>query len=76
VDFSSFAQSLQRAASSLPIGCSDLVVFQEGAQCNEEESSREDLCVAEGVEGEVEIGRLPPPNTYSPSSGGRSGYSN
>jgi hypothetical protein len=31
VGLSSFAKSLQRAASSLSIGCSDLVVFQEGA---------------------------------------------
>jgi hypothetical protein len=37
--------------------------------CNEEVGSREDLCVVEEVEGEADIGRLPPLNTYSPSSG-------
>jgi hypothetical protein len=50
-------------------------VFQEGARCIEEVSSREDLCVAEEVVGEPDIGRVPPLNTYSPSSGGLSGYS-
>ncbi len=67
---SQFAQSMQRANSSLPIGCSKEVVFQESAQCIEEAGSREDLCIAEEVVGEAYIGRLPPLNTYSPTSGG------
>jgi hypothetical protein len=59
----------------MPIGCSELVVFQEGAQCIEGAGSREDLCIAEEVVGEANIGGLPPLHTNSPTSRGLSGYS-
>lgn len=53
----------------MPLGCSKLVVFQEGIQLNQEAGSRGDLCVADEVVGEAGIGRLPPLNTYFPTSG-------
>jgi hypothetical protein len=59
-----------------PFGCSDLVVFQEGDQPIEVAESGEDLCDAAEMEGETGMGRVPPLNTYSPISGGLSGYSN
>jgi hypothetical protein len=62
------------ASNSLPLECSDLV-FQEGGQLIEEAGSGGDLRVTAEMEGEAGMGRLPLLNTYSPTSGGLSGYS-
>jgi hypothetical protein len=65
---------ISQVVSSLPIGCSKVIVFQEGAYCIEEVGSREDLCGMEEVVGQADIGMLPPLNTYSPTFGDLSGY--
>jgi hypothetical protein len=59
----------------MPLGCSEFVMFQKGVQLNGEADNRGDLCIAVEVEGEAGIGRLPPLNTFSSTSGGLSGYS-
>jgi len=74
------SQSLQSRVEagnfkSQPFGCWYLVVFQDdGDQPIEVAESGEDLCDMAKMEGEASMGRVPPLNTYSPISGGLSGY--
>jgi len=62
-------------SNSQPSGCSDLVVFQEGDQSIVVAESGKVLCDVAEMEVEASMGRVSPLNTYSPSAGDLSGYS-
>jgi hypothetical protein len=62
-------------SNSPPSGCSDLVVFQEDVQPIVVVERGKVFCEVAEMEGEASSGRVSPLNTYSPSEGDLSGYS-